>query len=129
VDGEALPWDVSFSRTPRSAVAASTSEGRVGIDIESTALIARHSVVDALLHKGEAVTSARDVARLWVAKEALLKATGDGLNIDLREIKLEVSGSRAIVKTWQPGHPVPDSTITFFELSDDVVGALALIRP
>jgi phosphopantetheinyl transferase len=127
-DGEQLPLDVSFSRTTGFAIAAATSESQVGIDVESIARIERHSVADVLLHHGELATSTREVARLWVAKEALLKATGDGLNLDLREIELEVSGSHAIVKTWPAGRPTPDSTITLFQLSDDVVGALAQLR-
>jgi 4'-phosphopantetheinyl transferase len=124
-DGEALPWDVSFSRTPAAAAAAASGDARVGVDIESTVLIERHPVVDALLHPSELAISGRELARLWVAKEALLKATGDGLNVDLREIQLAISAERATVVAWPAGRPFPVATVTFFDVSDDIVGALA----
>lgn len=127
-------FSVSFSRAAGLQVAVARRAGGVGIDIDSATRIAAHPVDAVLLHPAEELALAAlppsDArirrARLWVAKEALTKATGLGLRADLREIQLEITGERASVRRWpaelglaRPPH------ITLFAISDDVVGAIA----
>jgi 4'-phosphopantetheinyl transferase len=126
---------VSFSRAAGLAVAAARLGPAIGVDIESIAAVTSHPVQDVLLHPTEhrefarlaASASARYLARLWVCKEAVLKATGDGLRIEPSLIAVRLDGKTAQVESWPdtvrlPGQP----RLSMFELGTDVVGALAV---
>jgi 4'-phosphopantetheinyl transferase len=74
-----------------------------------------------------APAGARYLASLWVCKEAVLKATGDGLRVEPSLIAVRLHGETAKVESW------PDTLrlaaqprLTLFDLSLDVVGALAV---
>jgi 4'-phosphopantetheinyl transferase len=134
-EGVAAGPQVSFSRSSGFAAAAAVGRGKLGVDIESIAGIARHSVEEVLLHPGErddligllAADRPRALARLWVAKEAVLKATGEGLRREPRDIRLRLVTGGATVVGWPPtGTRLDTATIRFFDINDDVVGAIAL---
>lgn len=76
----AAPFDVSVSHAGRYAVVAACREYRVGVDVEAV----RSDYADLLpvaCTPAEAtrVHDARGFATTWVRKEAVLKATGQGL--------------------------------------------------
>jgi 4'-phosphopantetheinyl transferase len=124
---------ISFSRTSGFETAVAQSGGSVGIDIERVSRIALHSVDDVLLHPEERsaldrlgnAAAARYRALLWVAKEAVLKSTGSGLRVDLRDIQLSIDGQTGTPESWPPDLPLAEVHVTFFDVSADVVGALA----
>lgn len=71
---------VSVSTAPGLVAAAVCDTGPVGVDVESVAAVAAAPVADVLLHPREpSPAHPRALARTWVRKEALLKATGHGL--------------------------------------------------
>jgi 4'-phosphopantetheinyl transferase len=80
---------VSVSTAPGLVAVAVCDEGPVGVDVESVAAVAAAPVADVLLHPREPVpVTPRDLARTWVRKEALLKATGHGLVVAPGELVL-----------------------------------------
>jgi 4'-phosphopantetheinyl transferase len=129
---------VSLARCSGLQVSVACLDGSVGIDIESRTAVSSHSVSASLLHPTEtaeldalpaAVTDAR-LASLWVAKEALLKATGHGLRVDPRGIRLDIrqvgADHSASVERWPAElQLLAPPRITLFAITDDVVGALA----
>lgn len=76
---------VSVSYSAGLVCAAVGSQGPVGVDVESVSALGRAPVADVLLspsERGSAVPwSSHALARTWVRKEALLKATGYGLAV------------------------------------------------
>ena len=128
-DGRASECWVSLSRAASLEAAVARLGGPVGIDIESRSAVAQHPVAGTLLHPDE-VDEADDaddvIVSRWTAKEALLKATGHGLRIDLRSIWLELADGAATVERWPAELALTaPARISFFELTDDVVGAIA----
>jgi phosphopantetheinyl transferase len=125
---------VSFSRTAGFEVAVARAGGSVGIDVESVSRISSHSVDDVLLHPEERKqmhrlandAAVRYRARLWVAKEATLKSTGDGLRTDIREIHVEIDGQRGFLESWPSALALRELRVTFFDVSADVAGAVAI---
>ena len=128
---------VSSSRTGNYAAAAAHGSAPIGVDIESVSRIWAHPVDDVLLHPIERRAIARlrpeaarrRLAQLWVAKEAILKSTGDGLTRDLTQLLVTVHGRKATVQSW------PDTLalaappqVGLFDVGSDVVGALATQR-
>lgn len=89
-----LPYvSLSHARGTGMSLIAVCFEARVGVDVESTSRaddIA--SAAEVMLHPGERPTSPDDTLRLWVRKEALLKAHGTGLATDPRSVFLDASG-------------------------------------
>ncbi|ROQ39503.1 4'-phosphopantetheinyl transferase [Frondihabitans sp. PhB188] len=94
----------SLSRSGRWAAIAVADEP-VGVDIErAQELGAAPSLADTLLAEGEASS---DLLRTWVRKEALLKATGEGLTRPMTTVRAD------------------DERIVDLALDGPLVGALA----
>lgn len=73
-------WDFSLSHAGDRVVLAVTDHGAVGIDVETTdALDNIGNLQGLVLHPDESYFDEVDLLRMWVRKEALLKATGYGL--------------------------------------------------
>lgn len=93
------PLDVSLSHGGGWIVAAGSITGRVGVDVETVRNVAP-SLARRCLSADEHVwmegvqQSLRAVRffRLWTAKEAYLKATGEGLAVDPRDVHIDDSG-------------------------------------
>jgi phosphopantetheinyl transferase len=133
----AVSCSVSFSRTSGHAVAAALRGEAVGVDIESVARISSHPLDSVLLHPAERDQRdrlipddrARYLARLWVAKEALVKAVGIGLRVDLTQIRVDVAGNSGHLRSWPSELGlVVSPQLTLFEVDDDTIGALAVLR-
>jgi 4'-phosphopantetheinyl transferase len=85
--GSAAPA-ISISRTEGATLVAVSSGGPVGVDVERLCGFPDASVADVLLHPTEGPMTPRELATTWVRKEALLKASGVGLSVDPRTIRL-----------------------------------------
>ena len=126
---------VSFSSAGSFAVAAAHAAGQIGVDIDSYSAVSAHRVDDVLLHPEERVAMSgleqdaarRYLGRLWVVKEAVVKATGDGMRIDLRELMVTFDGSTGDLRLWPSAMNLAEGPqLTLFDLSADVTGALAV---
>lgn len=79
---------VSVSRSGQHLVTAiAPGAGAVGVDVEEIAAIER-SWPDTVLAPGERAETPLDRARMWVAKEAILKVEGTGLSRPMDEVRL-----------------------------------------
>lgn len=106
-------WEVSVAHAgDRLLVAA--AEVPVGVDVESLGRETGRGFADVVLHPDEDRTD--DPVHLvtsWTRKEALLKATGEGLSVDPRDLRVSGPDDAAELLAWD-GHP-------------DRVGALRLV--
>ena len=97
------PAHVSLARAGDLSVAAVTDVGPVGVDVEAEGAADFAGFEDVALHRDERATSADDPTRVWVRKEALLKAHGLGLAVDPRDVRLGDDG----LESWDPRHQPP----------------------
>ncbi|RHW23440.1 hypothetical protein D0Z08_29780 [Nocardioides immobilis] len=82
------PVHVSWSRSAGHLLTAMSFSRPVGVDVESLEVaVPAWPLADALA-MGEVVTSAAEFVRLWVAKEAILKAHGVGLAEPMSGLRL-----------------------------------------
>ena len=122
VDGD--PVHLSLSRAPGLVVAAVSTAGPVGVDAEPAGSARFPGFEEVAAHPQE---DGRDPTVTWVRKEALLKATGWGLAIDPRGVRLE-DGPRLV--SWDARLPAPDRCwLEDLPLTEGYVGAVAVIRP
>lgn len=121
--------DLSISHSAGWVVAACVRQGRVGVDIEdrSTALDIE-SVAAWLLHPSElqlAGSQDRDaLLRAWVQKEAVLKASGEGIRLPMSGLCL----GEGELQSWDE-HPeyVSQIELQVLETPPGLLGAAALI--
>jgi hypothetical protein len=122
-DGQGRPCSISTSRAPGARVLALAWDGRIGVDLEallpSTALDA---AADLFLPGERAWAESlpaplrwRALLALWTAKEAVLKALGQGLGFGLDQVELgpdgrgglmlrRLCGSEVLVQGWRIEH-------------------------
>ena len=100
---------VSISRAGSLAMVAVTRCGPVGVDVACVRDFESDQLDEVLLHPAEHAADPIARARTWARKEALLKATGDGLRIDPRTIRVTgadeppgLVGSATPLTTLQP---------------------------
>lgn len=108
--GHGRPWarcadldiPVSISRAGEFLVTAVGLPGAAGIGVDVELLDpGRDWPLDLLLAPGESVDSAAAAAGLWVAKEAILKAQGIGLDRPMSELVVaDFDGA-----LWEPAGP------------------------
>nr|WP_304661766.1 4'-phosphopantetheinyl transferase superfamily protein [Arthrobacter sp. zg-Y238] len=98
IAGRPIPLKVSFSRSG-NWLAAALARTRVGVDLEDSAAgaFADTAVEDVMATGAERAAIAavavpdrpRLRAQIWVRKEALLKASGQGLRVDPRSVETD----------------------------------------
>jgi hypothetical protein len=127
----------NLSQSNERAVIAVSKNREVGVDLEKIrpdrdviALAARFFVPPkrtAIMNAGSSTKQQWTFARIWVAKEAVLKPRGSGLTFPLDRCCIELSGDGTACRLIDPDHP-PDtapSTIQFLPLEEGWVGAIA----
>jgi 4'-phosphopantetheinyl transferase len=81
---------LSVSHSGGRVVLAATRAGPVGVDVEEIGEVDLDSLVPAVLAPDEAdsVVTASDFYTYWTRKEAVVKATGDGLMVSLPQVRV-----------------------------------------
>jgi len=97
------PAHVSLARAEDFSVVAITDAGPVGVDVEAECAADFAGFEDVALHPRERAAAADDPTRVWVRKEALLKAYGLGLVVDPSDVRLDDDG----LATWDSPHRPP----------------------
>ena len=121
VEDDAL--HLSLSRAPGLVVAAVSTAGPIGVDVEQAGSARFPGFEDVAVHPDEV---SGDPTLIWVRKEAALKATGWGLEVDPAQVRID--DARRVV-AWDPRLPAPDRCwLDDLPLERSYVGAVAVIR-
>ena len=97
------PWLCTVSHSGEYAVAA-VSAARVGVDVETGCPPEWRDLLTDVLAPGEAAPSDEDgFLHLWVRKEAVLKATHEGLTRPMSSVDLAALGGLAVHDLDVPG--------------------------
>ena len=112
-DGQAGPF-ISLAHTPGLVAVAVAQSGAIGIDVERHLPRRFTALADAAFGPLERLEVAagglHEFYRIWTLREALAKATGDGLALVLNRIDVcAIIGCNEICQTtqWQLHHLVP----------------------
>ncbi len=116
---------VGWSRAGDRVVAAATYGGPVGVDVESVAAVGRAEA-------GELAPAERDRgpwtpqrrAVVWVRKESVLKATGDGLAVPLADLVVSAPEQPPRLESWPGG---PDVRMADLDLGAGYAGCLTVL--
>ena len=122
--------DVSISHSGTTVAVAVSNAGAVGVDVQQVADDAVQELSPLVLAEPEAghVVVAGDFFTYWTRKEALVKATGDGVAVPLSEVVVTPPGTPPALL----GYPGRDGLAAQLrDLSPDpgYVGALAVLSP
>ena len=116
---------VSVSHSGDLHVIARSSAGPVGVDTEAADSARFDGFDEVALHPRERSHTASERATTWVRKEALLKATGDGLTIDPRLIRLSGPEAEPVLLEWAGG---PEAVqLLDLDIADGYRAAVCLI--
>ncbi|REH32497.1 4'-phosphopantetheinyl transferase [Kutzneria buriramensis] len=109
---DAVGIEVSVSHAGSLVAVALTRLGDVGVDVEHAPLIGHfdHELAENTLSARELAALSDqpgiDFPRLWVRKEALLKATGRGLRMPMSRIEVTPADRPPSLLAWPLGIPV-----------------------
>ena len=121
---------VSISHSGATVAVAVSNAGAVGVDVQQVEDDPVQELSPLVLAESEArhVAAARDFFTYWTRKEALVKATGDGVTVPLWEVVVTPPGTPPRLL----GYPRPGGLAAQLrDLSPDLgyVGALAVLSP
>jgi 4'-phosphopantetheinyl transferase len=121
---------VSISHSGATVAVAVSNAGEVGVDVQQVEDGSVQELSPLVLGESEAghVAATRDFFTYWTRKEALVKATGDGVTVPLRQVVVSPPGTPPRVL----GYPRPGGLAA--QLRDlgpepGYVGALAVLSP
>lgn len=145
--GERRPVHVSLSRAAGRTVVAVTTAGPVGVDVEHVDAAGFDTFARVGLHRDEADGDAAWRTRTWVRKESLVKATGHGLAVDLRDVQVTAPDRAPGLVRWdgrdapvggvemvdlevpeQPGQPSSLASLTLLRSHGDALTLPASVR-
>ena len=121
--------EASVSHAAGLVAVALTRAARVGVDLEvmdGTARARRAAELACAAPELARVGNEHDALRYWTRKEAIVKATGDGLRAAPPDIHVSAPQDRPQLLAWH-GRTRPDCTLVDLELPDGYVGALAVL--
>jgi len=129
---------VSVAHAGERVVVAVTDVGPVGVDVEEESGAGFSGFVDVALAPSEQRWLARSPldrqlagrTRTWVRKEAVLKATGDGLSTDPRDLTVSPPTHQPRLIAWPDGSVEPSMVhLTDLELGRGYSACAALLGP
>ena len=122
--------DVSISHSGATVAVAVSRAGAVGVDVQQLADDAVDELSPLVLAESEAghVVVARDFFTYWTRKEALVKATGDGVAVPLSEVVVTPPGTPPGLLGY-PGQPGLAAQLRDLSPELGYVGALAVLSP
>ncbi|SDD12233.1 4'-phosphopantetheinyl transferase [Sanguibacter gelidistatuariae] len=106
---------VSLSRADGLVCVAVTDAGPVGVDCERSEAAAFGDFATVGLHSLERASGPEEQTVTWVRKESLVKATGDGLGVDLRLVRLTEPADAPRILTWDALRP-PDAPVWMHDI-------------
>jgi len=129
------PVHLSLSHAGNRVLVAASPAGPVGIDVEPVAGAAFAGFDDVALDPRERVwlaqvgpaDGAAGRARVWVRKESVLKATGDGLARDPRMVVVSPPLDRARVLAWPEERSPSVAHLTDLDVGPGYAACLALL--
>jgi 4'-phosphopantetheinyl transferase len=123
--GPAAELELSLSHSGRHAVVALTRGVAIGVDLEQVAPVGEEerSLVASVLTRSEQQALAllapshrpRGFYRYWTRKEAVLKATGDGLAVSPKLIGVSAPTEPPVLTRWAGPRP-PDQPFYLYDL-------------
>jgi 4'-phosphopantetheinyl transferase len=120
---------MSLTHAGGAVVVAATQLASVGVDIEPESRAEQAQWVGrAACTPAEwaQVSDARDALRYWTRKEAVAKATGEGVAAPLSDIGVSGPAEPAQLREWR-GRPAPVCSLTDLDGPPAYVGALAVL--
>jgi len=129
VDGGDI--EVSLSHAGERVCVALTRGAAVGVDVEEAASGANHaSLALTVLTQTERATDAETFISYWTCKEAVLKATADGLRVPLTAITIADPMHRPRLAHWKGRPEMPGSTTLYrLDPGPGYLAALAVLDP
>lgn len=122
--------ELSVSHSGEAVVVAATRIAPVGVDIEhvaGSAARARPAARVACRADEFALVAAdRDALRYWVRKESILKATGEGMAVPLRDVHVSAPDDAPELLGWRGRGPITCALADLDPL-DGYVGTLAVL--
>ncbi len=124
VRGRPVP-SVSLSSAGDLVVVALSPDAVVGLDVASVAAVAEHGL--ARLAGDDAPADPLPLARWWVRREAVLKATGHGLGVEPSDLRIEGADDPRLV-AWR-GRDLPAVGLADLQLGPGLVACVATLGP
>jgi 4'-phosphopantetheinyl transferase len=117
----------SISHSGQRVAVALTGLGPVGVDVEEvSSRIDPAELAGHVLGEGERAADTTAFLRYWTRKEAVVKATGDGIGVELRRVLLGPADQppRLVGYPDRPGMP---AVLADLDPGDGYVGALCVL--
>ena len=120
--------DVSISHSGETVAVAVSNAGEVGVDVQQVGEGPVHELSPLVLAESEVrhVADARDFFTYWTRKEALVKATGDGVAVPLSEVVVTPPGTPPALLGY-PGQDGLAAQLRDLIPDPGYVGALAVL--
>ena len=116
----------SISHSGEVVAVALTRLGPVGVDVEAEVAIDHEALHPQLLGPGEQVGDLAEFYRTWTRKEAVLKATGDGLRVPMAALPVAAPSQPPRLHAY-PGRPELVVTMADLPVDDGYCAALAVL--
>jgi 4'-phosphopantetheinyl transferase len=118
----------SVAHSGERVAVALTRTAPVGVDVEVLHAVDLDTLPASVLGAGEQVTDERGFFRYWTRKEAVVKATGDGLRVPLTQVLVGRPDAPGRLLSY-PGRPGLVASITDLDAGADYAAALAVLHP
>lgn len=119
-------WHASVSHAGAWCVVALTRAGPVGVDLEELVPLDVARVAPVVLAPGERARDAAQLLRLWVRKEAAVKATGAGLRTPLDTVRVASADAPAALLAC-PGVPAGTGVLRDVDAPPGYVAAVCVL--
>lgn len=120
---------LSVSHAGELVVVAVTRVAPVGVDVELTSRGAHAQAAmgwACATEESAEIADARDALRCWIRKEAIVKATGEGMAARLADIRVSAPREPARLVRWS-GRPDQACTLVDLDARDGYLASLAVL--